>query len=197
MWPWFQKYNIQMRCSGYFHEHFQSYFLRVNGARPYWRYAKTGPGDGLVASHCSWWNGSCPAPKHYLNQCWLIDHFTPVNKHQWNLNQSTWVFSQEYARKMSSGNDDDFVEASYVIYTPLTKKNLATLESARGKHTQGTAPVTNNLNDPQALSHTKLLKGCKIKVPLYSGTLSCYNNLYRTHKLCYLNDSEISLWNWH
>ena len=94
-----------------------------------------------------------------------------------------------------------------VIYTPLTKTKqnktkqkttkLASPESAQGRHTQGTTCVTDDLNDAQAPSHTKLLYGFKIKVHLYWGTLSCYNNLYRTHKLCYLNDSEISLWCWH
>ena len=49
-----------------------------------------------------------------------------------------------------------------------TQGTIATPESARGKHTQGTTRVTDYPNDAQALPHTKLLKGCKIKVPLYS-----------------------------
>ena len=32
---------------------------------------------------------SLSAPSHYMNQCWLIVNWTPVNKLQWNLNHNT------------------------------------------------------------------------------------------------------------
>ena len=57
--------------------------------------------------------------------------------------------------------------------------------------------VTDYLNNTQALTHTKLLYVCKIKVTLYPGTLSCYNNLHRTHELCFLSGSKISSWSLH
>ena len=35
------------------------------------------------------------APSHYLNQCWNIVNFSVRNKLQWNVNQNTYIFSQE------------------------------------------------------------------------------------------------------
>ena len=35
------------------------------------------------------------APSHYLNQCRNIVNFTDRNKLQWNVNQYTYIFSQE------------------------------------------------------------------------------------------------------
>ena len=32
---------------------------------------------------------------HYLNQCWIIDNWTPRNELRWNLNRNSYVFIQE------------------------------------------------------------------------------------------------------
>ena len=41
-----------------------------------------------------------PAQSHYLNQCWDIVHWAPVNKLQWNFNQNSYLFIQENAFKI-------------------------------------------------------------------------------------------------
>ena len=43
------------------------------------------------------WLVACPAPSHYLNQCWIIVNWTIGNKFQWNLNRNWYIFSQENA----------------------------------------------------------------------------------------------------
>ena len=40
---------------------------------------------------------ACSAPSHYLNQCWLIGKWAPVNKFQWNSNRNYIIFIQENA----------------------------------------------------------------------------------------------------
>ena len=42
-----------------------------------------------------WWLVAWSAPSHYLNQCWNIVNSIPRNKLQWNLNQNSYIFSQE------------------------------------------------------------------------------------------------------
>ena len=37
---------------------------------------------------------ACPAPNHYLNQCWLIVNYTLRNKLQWNLHQNSKFFNE-------------------------------------------------------------------------------------------------------
>ena len=37
------------------------------------------------------------APSHYLNQCWIIVNWALKNKLQWNFNQNSYIFIQEYA----------------------------------------------------------------------------------------------------
>ena len=44
-----------------------------------------------------YWLVACSAPSQYLNQCWLIVNWIPVNKLQWNTNQNTKVFIRETA----------------------------------------------------------------------------------------------------
>ena len=41
----------------------------------------------------------CLMPNHYLNQCRLIDHWTPGNKCHGNLNKNMTVFQQQKAFK--------------------------------------------------------------------------------------------------
>ena len=45
----------------------------------------------------SWWLVACSAPRHYLNQWWLIVNWTLSNKLQWNSNLNTNLFIREKA----------------------------------------------------------------------------------------------------
>ena len=43
------------------------------------------------------WLVTWPVPSHYLNKCWNIINWTLRNKLQWNLNQKSYIFTQENA----------------------------------------------------------------------------------------------------
>ena len=40
---------------------------------------------------------TCQVASHCLNQCWLVDSWTLMSKHMWNLNQSTNIFTLKNA----------------------------------------------------------------------------------------------------
>ena len=50
MWIWIWIRSFQMCCSNYFHEHFQCYWLQINGVGPNLWWVNIGSGDGLVPS---------------------------------------------------------------------------------------------------------------------------------------------------
>ena len=42
-----------------------------------------------------WWLVTWLAPRHYLNQCWIVLNWTPSNNIQWNFKENTTIFYQE------------------------------------------------------------------------------------------------------
>ena len=74
------------------------------------------------------------------------------------------IESQTFSTKIKL-NDASVIDSPDSPDSP--DKKLATPKSARGKHTPGTTRVTDYPNNTPALSHTKLLWGCNINVPIF------------------------------
>ena len=59
--------------------------------------------ESLIYASVNWpslvkkWLVACPAPSHYLNQCWKIVEWTLRNKLKWNRNRNWYIFIQENA----------------------------------------------------------------------------------------------------
>ena len=60
------------------------------------------------------WLVAWPVPSHYLNRCWYVVNWNLMNKHQWNLNQNSYIFIQENAfENVVCKNGGHFVSAWY------------------------------------------------------------------------------------
>ena len=71
---------------------------------------------------------TCSAPSHYLNQCWLIVNWTPVNKFQWNLNRNSIIFVQENAfENVVCQNGGHFVQGGDALKDGKKKPLVITL----------------------------------------------------------------------
>ena len=89
-------------------------YLCFNSSQSNAAYMRHWTGSSLVQ-----WLVACSAPRHYLNQCWSIVNWTPVNKFQWNLNLNSIIFIQENAfENVVCQHGSHFVQGRWVKRGP-------------------------------------------------------------------------------